>query len=47
MKIIAYKQDYVTATLKTLRNCNKLCTAYGVDFYYSPDKNDDRLTNYY
>ncbi len=47
MKIIAYKQDYVTATLKTLRNCNKLCTAYGVDFYYAPDKNDDRLTNYY
>jgi len=47
MKIIAYKQDYVTATLKTLRNCNKLCTAYGVDFYYVPDKNDNRLTNYY
>ena len=31
MKIICYKSDNVTATLKTVRNCTLLCTAYGVD----------------
>lgn len=47
MKIICYKKDNITATLKTLQNCKKLCTAYGVDFYYVPVKDDEALTNYY
>ena len=47
MKIICYKSDNVTATLKTVRNCTLLCTAYGVDVYSVPAKKDERLTDYY
>ncbi len=47
MKFIGYKTDYHTATIKILHNCTKLCTAYGVDFYYAPVKKDERLTDYY
>ena len=47
MKIIGYQKDYCTATVKILRNCQKLCTACGVNFYYVTSKNDERLTDYY
>ena len=47
MKIIGYKSDNVTATLKTVRNCTLLCTAYGVDVYTVPVKKDEGMTDYY
>ncbi len=47
MKIIGYKTDHITATLKTVRGCELLCTVHGVEFYFSPVLKDERLTNYY